>query len=313
MKSFFWETDIPEWYECVVLYSEVALKHQVVSLHFKVAADRTILDAEVEKKLTSKDGAIVKECKEMIAKNQRIPRRVQFSCGVEFIENDFSEFIMQMEVERMMAEDEPLSSEEFLMSSDTEEEFFDEGNFYEAEVFGDRFIGEPQERCLSTRTSSMKQHMLKSILNGTESPLLGKDKEYLCDIESSCSSVMSLGATNSGLSELGFWEIDMDQHTDDESEEEILAMDIEDDFNLEQVKADAWASSTVVGEHRRVSSEPLLSNTADQVVSSELERKAAFISTRGKEKEIWQTYRAEITNTWRAELKDLQRQLFAYE
>jgi len=306
LKSFFWETESPRWYECVVLYSEEALRHQVVSLHFRVLSSRVILDAKLEEELNSEDSRIVSECRDRLSQNLPVPRRVQFS-NVKFIaESSFSELVMQMEVEQMLAEDDPLSSEEYLMSSDSEEEFFEEGNFYEAEVFGDRFIDEQvvQVAFPAKRKSSIKQHMLASILNGVESPLLAHDGSVEC---LSSFHKDRLGATTLETDpELGFWEMQFDS----EDEGETSDLEVEDDLPLNK---NCTKKCTIEG-HKRASSAP--SVCADfhiESSSSELERKAAFISTRGKEKEMWQTYRAEITHTWRVELKELQRQLFAYE
>jgi len=303
LKAFFWETESPKWYECVVLYSEEAVQHQVVSLHFKVLAERAFLDAQVETELTLQDSQIVSECKDKLSKSLRIPRRVQFS-DVEFINDvSMSEFVMELEVEKMLA-DGSCSSEDELMFSD-EEEFFDQGMFYQAEVFGDRFVDEPEEEDFFSqkRNSSIRNHMLETIMSGVPSPFLPENTDpslVICNsapIESPFAPFTPLGALAPTGSDLEFWELELEDSSDEEEEAEDV-VNMEQDLLLDRPQR-----------HIRVASAPTMTHCLPNI----LERKPAFISTKGKEKEIWQTYRAEITNTWRAELSELRRELCNFE
>jgi len=94
---------------------------------------------------------------------------------------------------------------------------------------------------------------------------------------------------------------------DDEDDE---AQEIVDDFrasHAERVKQLKKFSTT----------EPFLKKVSFELPEEDdfdrepalLQRQPAFVSTRGKEREIWQTYRAEITATWKAELEDIRREL----
>lgn len=301
LRAFFWETESPEWYECVVLYSPKAVEHQVVSLHFRVLAERAFLNEEVEREMTIEDDEIVEECRLKLSQSLRVPRKVQFT-RVDFVDESFSEVIMAMEVEEMMNE---YSDEEYLMSSSEEAERFDDGYFYTAEIFGDRFVDDVHEDRQERNTGSLRHHMVRSLINDVDSQLLPAiDGGNLSNLSYCSVHNPVLGTPHNG--ELKFWEMNIEEGSDDEDLLEDHFLPFED---IRTESTLALEPAPAVSTHRRAVSEPILSSFTGNDNGSELERKPAFISTKGKEQEIWKTYREEITSTWRMELEQMQREL----
>lgn len=291
LKAFFWNTESPEWYECVVLYSEAALKHQVVSLHFRVLSNRVTLDAQIETELTSRDSKIVEACREKLANDEKIGRKVRFST-VDLIDaaDRQSEIAMQMELDVMLQED---TDNEF-WSEDEEAQNFELGCFYSAEIFGGKFIESDTESYNGSyirKTSSIKQHMLQQLINDTPSPLLAKFSSELTYQNPLCQTPNMSTPVDPELT--AQWEMDDEKFISDDEDEAVF----EKMFDTRSSKTFAHCQT-----------EPVLS-TGRYETPRELERQPAFISTKGKEREFWNTYREEITATWKADLEQLRREL----
>jgi len=303
-EAFLWEDEEPEWHDCVILYTKKALEHQIVSLHFRVPAERVFLDDKVRENLTSTSTAIADKCKTKLENNERIGKRVSFALpelmlalGDKPLFSDTESPLLEMEPTTNLSEEEMAMEVELMLSrmesgTPMPEEGIDlcDGAMlwqsYEAETFGGRMIDckAPEE---VVGGSSLRQGSTLSLTpmlpsmpsNFRNGPLDGEDF-IPTDIEmSNCGD--SFHRKEETLSNIVY-------HQCLEFEEQVhkrglkkfsTAPDLGDEPNDDLPPMD---------------DEPSLGD-----------RQAAFVSTRGKEREIWATYREEITATWRAELKEL--------
>lgn len=298
-EAFLWEDAEPKWFECVVLYSKLAVEHEVVSLHFRVPADRVFVDDKVRENLDSTSTAIAEKCKKKLANNEKIGKKVSFALPdmMEVLSEDpnslpvledtdslpaldmqqiaLSEEEMALEVERMLSRMDSGTPRVNVEVDD--EEFLDGAMLYEAEEFGGTFVDEKKSERGDfggeslRKASTIKRHLIEQFL---DSPQL---------------SLVTPGDVSTP-EEMHGWAMDLD----DRMVEGGLSFD---------------------SRLTRVSTQPDLNQTDELPPMDEEpslgDRKAAFVSTRGKEREIWMTYREEITATWRAELEVLRRDLFS--
>jgi len=308
-KAFLWEAERPEWFEAVVLCSPLALEHELVSLHFQIPAERVFLNEEIESGLTAENAAMVEKCRLKVANQEPIGHKLSFMRP-----EDFQEAQMEAELEAMLQEmdgesSRPLSPSPeggFFSPTGSAASDFEGGLFYTAETFGGAFVDEQKDsEPPFFKTDSIKLGVLEQILDATPKPVLTPRFSFT-----------SLPSTNKGnlgqlLStpvdpELGFCFMDLDELNADEDDE---TQEIVDDYracHADRAKQLKRFATTVP--HLKVSFE-LPEEDDFEREPALLERQPAFVSTRGKEREIWQTYRAEITATWKAELEEIRREL----
>jgi len=327
-EAFLWEDEEPEWHDCVILYTEKALKHQIVSLHFRVPAERVFLDDKVRENLTSTSTAIADKCKAKLENNERIGKRVSFALpelmlalGDEPLFSDSESPLLEMEPTTNLSEEEMAMEVELMLSrmesgTPMPEEGIDlcDGAMlyqsYEAETFGGRMIDckAPEEVVGGSslrQGSTLKLHLL--------------NKQFFLDSpEVSLTPMlptMPSNFRNGPLDGEDFIPTDIEMSNCGDSfhrKEETLSnivyhqcLEFEEQVHKRGLKK--FSTAPDLGD--------LVDEPNDDLPPMDDEpslghRQAAFVSTRGKEREIWATYREEITATWRAELKELCEDLF---
>lgn len=288
-KAFFWEVEEPEWYECVVLCSPLAIEHQVVSLHFRVPVQRAFLDDKIE--LTEHNTAMVEKCKSKLRKQEKIGHKLSFMHHEDF-EQAQMEAKMEAEIQEMMLSEESAGTPNTNGSIRSD---FDGGMFYEAEVFGGSFVDE-EDKDAVRKSSSIKLNILGlgQILDSTPEVVL-TPRFSLNSRPSTQRGQLGQILTTPVDHELSFWSMDLDELEEDYKDSPEDELDVVDNDRLERSHNLKKFSTTEPS--LKVSFE-MPDKDFDRQPAL-LERQPAFVSTRGKEREIWQTYRAEITATWK--------------
>lgn len=304
-EAFLWEDEQPDWFDCVILSTRKALEQEIVALHFRVPADRVFLDEGVKDNMTVASTAIADKCKSKLSRNEKIGKKVSFDLPAlqqalsETMEEEadfplmepgtLSEADMEFEVELMLGRMDSgvmtIGQEASPFPSIRGMDLCDGAMLYEAETFGGKFVDEPVQEDvgggLITQASTLKRHLIETFIDSPQNSI-----------------AMPRGATLPAVLDgnMELWSLDVTSLavTDDESSE---------------------FQPTPVIKKRAGTAPNLRSELDDELPPMDdepalLSRQPAFVSTRGKEREIWDTYREEITATWRAELEDLRRDLF---
>jgi len=290
-EAFLWEDAEPEWFGCVILYSLSAAENNLVALHIRVPADRVFIDDTVQSKMNVESTAITNKCIYKLERKEKIGKRVSF-CLPNFqqIEEDIeeqpapeldpfalTEADMEREVELMLARMESGTPRVGGEQLDLQGDFLDGAMLYEAETFGGRMIDDDEiGGDVITQASTIRKHLIEQFLDSPQ-----------------CSLEPALTAPTFMFEDIPTTSFDFPSLKDEDSTDmtfvPILSKNRTEPFLPRVSKFDELPPES-----------PSLGC-----------RQAAFVSTRGKEKEIWNTYREEITATWRAEIQELRRDLFA--
>jgi len=307
LEAFIWEIeDEPNWFDCVILYTQKALEQEVVSLRFRVPAERVFMDDKVGQNLSLQSATIASKCQTKIRNSEHF-RSISFenmedeglSAEEEMcLENQLSEAEMLMEIEQMLRLDTNRSA------GGEPVDFLDDGDFmegamlYEAETFGGKMIEDSSEAEFGgdfiRKASTIKRPLIEQFLDSPNLSLRDSMRGLRRDLSQRLAPTVAPTLVDEDLMT---WSIDLEDKVVNE-----VCLKLQKKQN-KPAKMTRFATTTTLVDAAAslppMDDEPTLGN-----------RQAAFVSTRGKEREIWQTYREEITQTWRAELEELRRDLF---